>query len=90
MSAPQTRNETVVLQADSAVIGAISLALAAGADARTKVKVIEAIMRHAVLPEGSDTRPVGLLVTAIREARATFEVTDAKPKGRIRKEKASA
>lgn len=85
-----TETEPVVLQADSAVIGAISLALVAGADARTKVKVIEAIMRRAVLPDGSDTRPVGLLVTAIREVRATFEVTDAKPKGRIRKERTNA
>lgn len=57
-------------------LGAIGLAMEAGADDRARLVVIEEILRRAPEPGRGATAPVALLVEAVRASRAGFALTD--------------
>lgn len=58
------------------VVGAIRLALEAGANARTKLKAIEALVNLAPPTEGACTGSVAALVDAMKEIKAEWVIND--------------
>jgi hypothetical protein len=74
---------------ESAVIGAIRLAMYAGSDHNARVRVIREILARAPETEANDTASVLLLVEAVQAAKVEFHVTDHEPRGRLTKAGAS-
>lgn len=61
-------------------IAAIRLAMAAGADARARKRVIDAILDRMPDPQPGDTRPFTLLIEAIQGSKTELRVTDYEPR----------
>ena len=64
-------------------LGAIRLAMEAGADPGVRSKVIGEILRRAPLTDPANVSSVNLLIRAVQAAKAEFRVTDHEPKGRL-------
>jgi hypothetical protein len=64
-------------------LGAIGLAVEAGATDRARVQVLREILKRAPEPVRGDTRSVQLLIEAVRASNAGFHVTDDEPHGRV-------
>lgn len=60
-------------------IGALKLAMEAGADDRARMIVTRAILEQLPDPEPGDTGSVRLLLDAIRGSKVELRVTDHKP-----------
>lgn len=64
-------------------IGAIRLAMEAGADPGVRAKVVDEILKRSPLTDPANVSAVNLLIRAVQAAKAEFRVTDREPKGRL-------
>lgn len=64
-------------------VGAIRLAMEAGADGRARLRVIRAILDLMPASEPGDTASVRLFLDAVRASKCELRVTDHEPHGRL-------